>query len=153
MLKSAIRTPRPVAGRPGRACWRGAVSRAVAAFRNSVIAGLLLALTPVAGQADPTSGIALVRVQHSPQWRYIDVLEALDSEGYTIISVTDTLLNRVKIRARSSQHLREIVVSRASGQILRDAVIETYDYRPTGTERPLDLMLLDLPPQGDRDGQ
>lgn len=127
--------------------------RAVAALRRSLVAALVIALIPLAGHADPVSGVDPVRVQHSPQWRYIDVLEALDSEGYTIVSVTDTLLNRVKIRARSSQHLREIVVSRASGQILRDAVIETYDYRPTGAERALDLMLLDLPPQGDRDGQ
>ncbi|MDP3338949.1 hypothetical protein [Frigidibacter sp.] len=123
---------------------------------GALAAALGLALIPLASHADPASrgtGMDVFRVQHSPQWRYIDVLEALDSEGYTIVSVTDTLLNRVKIRARNNQHLREIVVSRASGQILRDAVIETYDYRPAGQERSLDMMLLNLPPQGDRAGQ
>ena len=129
----------------------------VAALRRfAPVLAVMCWLTPAAGQADPASrvaGVDVFRVQHSPQWRYIDVLEALDKEGYTVVSVTDTLLNRVKIRARSSQHLREIVVSRASGQILRDAVIETYDYRPTGPERSLDLMLLDPMLQGDRAGQ
>ncbi len=127
-----------------------------AALRHCGLALVLVVALASAGHADPASRVAgfdIVRVQHNPQWRYIDILEALDSEGYTIVSVTDTLLNRVKIRARSRQHLREIVVSRASGQILRDAVIETYDYRPTGPERSLNLMLLDLPPQGDRAGQ
>ncbi|GGH50315.1 hypothetical protein GVY41_05360 [Frigidibacter albus] len=123
--------------------------------RCGLASALAIALAP-AGHADPASRVAgfdTFRVQHNPQWRYIDILEALDGEGYTIVSVTDTLLNRVKIRARSREHLREIVVSRASGQILRDAVIETYDYRPAGPERSLDLMLLDLPPQGVRSGQ
>lgn len=123
---------------------------------RALTAALALCLAPFAVQADPASRVAgmdVFNVQASPQWRYIDVLEALDAEGYTIVSVTDTLLNRVKIRARNRQHLREIVVSRASGQILRDAIIETYDYRPTGPERALDLMLLDTPMQGDRAGQ
>lgn len=125
-------------------------------FLSAFAAALLLSLLPLAAQPDPASRVAgfdVFRVQGSPQWRYIDVLEALDTEGYTIVSVTDTLLNRVKIRARNRQHLREIVVSRASGQILRDAVIDTYDYRPSGPERSLDLMLLDQPIQGDRTGQ
>lgn len=127
-----------------------------AALRRCGLGLSLVVALAAAGHADPASRVAsfeTFRVQHNPQWRYIDVLEALDSEGYTIVSVTDTLLNRVKIRARSRQHLREIVVSRASGQILRDAVIETYDYRLPGQEHPLDLMLLDQPLQGDQAGQ
>jgi hypothetical protein len=51
---------------------------------------------------------------------------ALDRSGYEIVSVTDTMLNRVKIRARNTYHLREIVVSRASGAILRDGLVESY---------------------------
>lgn len=132
---------------------RGTAFRRISFRPAALAAGLVLALAAAPALADPASrvaGLDVFRVQSSPQWRYIEILEALDTEGYTIISVTDTLLNRVKIRARNSQHLREIVVSRASGQILRDAVIETYDYRATGSERALDMMLLNVPPQGDR---
>lgn len=57
---------------------------------------------------------------------YFDVIDALDRNGYQIVSVTNTMLNRVVIRARNEHHLREIVLSRASGHILRDGIMENY---------------------------
>ncbi|MBF9033966.1 hypothetical protein HKCCE2091_06925 [Rhodobacterales bacterium HKCCE2091] len=55
---------------------------------------------------------------------YDEILAALDAQGYQIVSVSSTWLNRVRIRARNSEHVREIIVSRASGEILRDALLD-----------------------------
>lgn len=70
-------------------------------------------------------GVEII-VERAPQFRYLDVIDALDAEGYQILSLTNTLLNRVRIQARNSVHLREIIISRASGTILRDAILEYY---------------------------
>lgn len=70
------------------------------------------------------------QISGPPQQHYLEVIEALDESGYRIVSVTTTLLNRIKIRAQNEYHLREIIVSQASGQILRDAVIEEYRTAP-----------------------
>ncbi len=71
------------------------------------------------------NGVEII-VERPPEYRYLDVIDALDQEGYQILSVTTTLLNRVRIQARNDMHLREIVISRASGTILRDAILERY---------------------------
>ncbi|WP_146636306.1 hypothetical protein [Nioella nitratireducens] len=71
------------------------------------------------------NGVEII-VERPPEYRYLDVIDALDRDGYQILSVTTTLLNRVRIQARNDMHLREIVISRASGTILRDAILERY---------------------------
>lgn len=73
--------------------------------------------------SDPQPGLHLMDVGRI---NYVQVIDALTVNGYQIVSVTDTMLNRVKIRARNASHLREIVVSRATGQVLRDALVESY---------------------------
>lgn len=49
---------------------------------------------------------------------------ALEGQGYTVESVTRTLLGRVRIIASLGTVWREIVLDASSGQILRDYAIE-----------------------------
>lgn len=49
---------------------------------------------------------------------------ALEGQGYTVESVTRTLLGRVRIIASLGPIWREIVLDASSGQILRDYAIE-----------------------------
>ena len=86
-----------------------------------VIVGAAAMLAPAARADTPREPIIIV--EELPEFRYLDVIDALDRAGYNILSVGTTLLNRVRIRARNDQHVREIVVSRATGEILRDAVV------------------------------
>lgn len=57
---------------------------------------------------------------------YLDVIAQLESSGYTLDKVEKTFLGRMKITARNRVHLRELVVSRSTGEIMRDAVIEVF---------------------------
>lgn len=95
-----------------------------------LLAVLVLAARPVAAGparmallSGPNSDLHLLDIGRI---NYVQVIDALSLNGYQIVSVTDTMLNRVKIRARNASHLREIVVSRASGHVLRDALVERY---------------------------
>ncbi|MCR8726659.1 hypothetical protein [Frigidibacter sp. ROC022] len=76
---------------------------------------------------------------------FAEIVDALDREGYEVVKVEQTLLNRVLIRARNSYHLREIVVSRASGQILRDRIIETFEQPQKPASSSLDHILKTTP--------
>lgn len=76
-------------------------------------------------------------IPREPRLRHLDVIEALEANGYVLLSVRETLLNRVRIRARNALHLREIVISRASGSILRDVVLETYAASPAEIDQRL----------------
>lgn len=49
---------------------------------------------------------------------------ALEGQGYTVESVTRTLLGRVRVIASLGPIWREIVLDASSGQILRDYAIE-----------------------------
>jgi hypothetical protein len=60
------------------------------------------------------------------QQTYLDVMANLESAGYTIVETKRTLLGRVKILAENSVHLREVVVSRATGEVKRDEVIRIF---------------------------
>ena len=86
-------------------------------------------------QHNAASGVS--PAPRAPMWRHLDVIEALEASGYAVLSVRETLLNRVRIRARNALHLREIVISRASGSILRDVVLETYVATPDEMDRRL----------------
>jgi len=57
---------------------------------------------------------------------YLDVIAQLESAGYTLDKVEKTFLGRMKITARNRVHLRELVVSRSTGEIMRDAVIREF---------------------------
>lgn len=52
------------------------------------------------------------------------VSDALEGQGYSVESVTRTLLGRVRIVASSGQIWREVVLDLSSGQILRDYAVE-----------------------------
>jgi hypothetical protein len=74
----------------------------------------------------PRPGDVTITVDELPENRYIDVVQMLDQSGYRIISINRTFLNRIRIRAESAEHLREIIFSPSSGEIMRDVIIETY---------------------------
>ena len=125
--------------------------------RLSACAAFFTPLFAVAGLAGPAradlmlSDLSTVHFIQSDRVNYVEVIDALTVNGYQIVSVTDTMLNRVRIRARNVSHLREIVVSRASGQVLRDAIIETYApiERPEVVPAvPLDRLMRNAPGGG-----
>lgn len=52
------------------------------------------------------------------------VSAALEGQGYTVESITRTLLGRVRVIASLGTVWREIVLDTSSGQILRDYAVE-----------------------------
>jgi hypothetical protein len=52
------------------------------------------------------------------------VSDALQAQGYTVQSVTRTLLGRARIVAQQGQIWREVVLDLSTGQILRDYAVE-----------------------------
>lgn len=52
------------------------------------------------------------------------VSDALKDQGYSVESVTRTLLGRVRVVASAGQIWREVVIDLSSGQILRDYAVE-----------------------------
>lgn len=48
------------------------------------------------------------------------VLAQVQQQGYTVSEVRRTWLGRVLITARNDSHLREVVLNRTTGQVLRD---------------------------------
>ena len=67
-----------------------------------------------------TAAIVLLAGRASASDVLESVTNALRDQGYVRIQVTDTLLGRIRIRAASSDKLREIVLDRRTGEILRD---------------------------------
>lgn len=61
------------------------------------------------------------------------VRAALEGQGYTVDSVTRTLLGRVRIIASLGPVWREIVLDASSGQILRDYAVE---FSPANAPEP-----------------
>lgn len=92
---------------------------------------MLIFLAAVTQAASDTSrGLSIIDVERivgrDGSNHYTAVLQTLDQRGYTIVEVSNTWLNRLRIWADNNSHRREIVVSRANGRILRDAVVETF---------------------------
>ena len=57
---------------------------------------------------------------------YLDVVASLEAEGYEITDVSKTWLGRIKIVATSKANLREVIVSRTTGEILSDVIVDVY---------------------------
>lgn len=57
----------------------------------------------------------------------------LQAQGYVEITMTRTLLGRLRVIAESPDHSRELVINPATGQILRDRVSQLRD---TDNDRP-----------------
>ncbi len=98
-------------------------------FSTFIMLIFLASATAVAGQSG--RGMSIVDVERSVgregNEHYIAVLQTLEQRGYSIVEVSSTLLNRLRIWAENNVHRREIVVSRANGRILRDVIVETYE--------------------------
>ncbi|MBF9042075.1 hypothetical protein HKCCE4037_01955 [Rhodobacterales bacterium HKCCE4037] len=96
-----------------------------AVFRAALILLLVSVGLPGNAQAVRPPGV-IVTVEELPGNRYLDVVRTLGEQGYQIISVSRTLLNRIRIQAANDVHLREIVFSQSSGLIMRDVIIEEF---------------------------
>tara|TARA_R110002124_G_scaffold35633_4_gene115721 strand:+ start:609 stop:1109 length:501 start_codon:yes stop_codon:yes gene_type:complete len=57
---------------------------------------------------------------------YIDVMAQLEASGYEVINVSRTWLGRVKIEARNQIHMREVVVSSSTGEVMSDVVVSVF---------------------------
>ncbi|MBY6152688.1 hypothetical protein KUV47_05635 [Vannielia litorea] len=60
---------------------------------------------------------------------YTDVIANLEGDGYRVVKMTSTMLGRVKIIAQNKVHLREIVVSRSTGEIKHDVILKVFRKR------------------------
>lgn len=114
-------------------------------FLCMVTLAFVLASSGIA-RADPAPGLPLEEIHDGldthGHTEFLTIITALSRVGYEIVSTDVTLLNRVRIRAENDNHLREIVVSRASGRVLRDVVVQTYQ---ASTPVPLEELLEFLP--------
>jgi hypothetical protein len=72
--------------------------------------------------ANANAGLTLVAQQQT----YLDVMANLEAAGYTVVETKTTFLGRVQITARNAAHLREVVVSRATGEVKSDVILETF---------------------------
>ncbi|MEP5759438.1 MAG: hypothetical protein ABJ327_09110, partial [Litoreibacter sp.] len=53
-----------------------------------------------------------------------DVVTQLQADGYTVTDVRKSWLGRIVVTANSDTNLREVVLNRTSGEILRDQVFD-----------------------------
>jgi hypothetical protein len=65
---------------------------------------------------------------------YLDVVAQLEQRGYSVIAIERTLLGRMKVRARNEAHLRELVVSRHTGEVMHDIIVQVYAENDTKAE-------------------
>ncbi|WP_341368667.1 hypothetical protein [Yoonia sp. BS5-3] len=88
------------------------------------IAALIISLVPslaIAQDAFDDATGAYVLAQNRD---YTDVIGGLQATNYDIEDVSTTLLGRTMIVANNGLHRREIVVSRATGEILSDVLLD-----------------------------
>lgn len=57
---------------------------------------------------------------------YTLVIAMLEDTGYRVTSMKSTLLGRLKIRAQNREHIREVVVSRSTGEIKSDRIVKVF---------------------------
>lgn len=99
----------------------------------SSLAGAVLAAT-----AHATAAQEAAPANEQPQYlaqaqSYTDVVVALQVRGYEILELRQTFLGRIRIVAQNDVHVREIVVSRTTGEIKRDIVLSTMNEAETET--------------------
>lgn len=58
---------------------------------------------------------------------YTMVIAMLEDTGYRVTSMKSTLLGRLKIRAQNREHVREVVVSRSTGEIMSDRIVKVFN--------------------------
>ncbi|SIN90990.1 hypothetical protein [Vannielia litorea] len=91
----------------------------------ALLAGAFGAAPAEAARSGMKSG-AQVRVILARQ-SYTDVIANLENDGYRVVKMTSTMLGRVKIIAQNRVHLREIVVSRSTGEIKHDVILKVFN--------------------------
>lgn len=86
--------------------------------RAVLLAALICAALPVQGNAQTTDATW----QDDQSKAYILTINMLDADGYRITAIDRTFLNRIMVRATKGQIRREIVISEATGMVLRDVI-------------------------------
>ena len=86
--------------------------------RAVLLAALICAALPVQGHAQTTDATW----QDDQGKAYILTINMLDADGYRITAIDRTFLNRIMVRATKGQIRREIVISEATGMVLRDVI-------------------------------
>ncbi len=98
-----------------------------AIFAATVVAGAFGVAPVEAGRSGvksaPEGAVILARQS------YTDVIANLEGDGYRVVKMTSTMLGRVKIIAQNKVHLREIVVSRSTGEIKHDVILKVFRKR------------------------
>lgn len=89
-----------------------------------IMMAAILAAAPAQSQAAPQLGPAPMMIVAAES--YLDVIQMLEDTGYNVTGMKSTLLGRLKIRAQNKQHLREIVVSRSTGEIKSDRILKVF---------------------------
>jgi nucleoside diphosphate kinase len=67
------------------------------------------------------------------QQSYADVIVALENTGYRVVDMRSTFLGRLRIRAQNREHMREVIVSRSTGEIMSDQIIKVFATRGDGS--------------------
>lgn len=91
--------------------------------------GLFAALPAVAGHGAIRPAPPPPEQLYQARQDYTDVVRMLERNGYLIVKMTSTMLGRVKITASNRAHLREVVVSRSTGEIKHDVILQVYTPR------------------------
>jgi hypothetical protein len=87
---------------------------------NAQDAGTAAQNDTAAAQESEISAMLLAQARTQTQ-----VTAALEDQGYRVEKVRRSLLGRVIITARNDAHVREVVMSRATGEILSDQILES----------------------------
>ncbi len=74
---------------------------------------------PAAAQSDASPTAV---AQDGQKNAYLRTIELLDADGYRITAVDRTWLNRIMVRAVKGNIRREVVISEATGLVLRDVI-------------------------------
>lgn len=112
-------------------------------LKRSLPLAILLAAAPVslafaqtAAETSADGSLVLMAQQQS----YLDVMANLEAAGYVVDSTKTTFLGRVQITAHNLQHRRQVVVSRATGEIKSDIITEYFE---GSTDTALDAAVSD----------
>ncbi|WP_162896860.1 PepSY domain-containing protein [Ruegeria sp. AD91A] len=83
------------------------------------------------------ASFAVVMLLHSPAQAQVsvadDVIARIEAEGYTVEEVKRSWLGRIVITASDQNELREVVLNRTSGEVLRD---QSFSKKSHGDRRP-----------------
>ena len=90
-------------------------------------AAIVLSMTNLAvaqSKSVGSSGTQAAKVEYS-ETSYQRTLQKLKREGFKVISIKKSFLGRIRILALKNNNLREIIISRSTGEIKRDAIISS----------------------------